>query len=261
MTTAASKANSAGLTDDALLGGRLQVLQPARGYRIAIDPVLLAAAVSAVAGQRVLDLGCGVGGASLCLLGRLPGLSLAGVEKQQMLAMLARQNAGRNGFADNFRVTCGDIADDRLMGALGLFDHVMANPPYYTDGGRRPSPLAGREAAQAEKGTPLDDWLAIAGRHVRPGGTVTFIHLAARLDEVLRGLAAGGCGAARVLPLLPKAGRAAKRVLVQATRGAGGGPATDPGLILHREDGGYTAAADAVLRHGAALFFADPGAR
>jgi len=54
-------------TEDALLGGRVRLLQAKVGYRAAIDPVLLAAAIPARAGQRVLDLGCGAGAASLCL--------------------------------------------------------------------------------------------------------------------------------------------------------------------------------------------------
>ncbi|MEO0916318.1 MAG: methyltransferase, partial [Pseudomonadota bacterium] len=54
-------------TDNAFLGGRLQVLQPAVGYRAGADPVLLAAAVDAGPGHSVLDVGCGVGTALLCL--------------------------------------------------------------------------------------------------------------------------------------------------------------------------------------------------
>ena len=34
------------VTEDALLGGRVRLLQPARGYRVAIDAVLLAAAMA-----------------------------------------------------------------------------------------------------------------------------------------------------------------------------------------------------------------------
>ena len=53
-------------TDD-FLGGKLRVKQPKKGYRAGIDPVLLAASVNAHIGDNILDLGCGVGVASLCL--------------------------------------------------------------------------------------------------------------------------------------------------------------------------------------------------
>jgi tRNA1Val (adenine37-N6)-methyltransferase len=59
--------NALPTTVDGFLGGKLQVEQPVSGYRAATDPVYLAAAVPAKAGQTVLDVGCGVGVASLCL--------------------------------------------------------------------------------------------------------------------------------------------------------------------------------------------------
>ncbi|MFZ2468854.1 MAG: methyltransferase, partial [Parvibaculum sedimenti] len=44
----AAKASFEGaFTDDGFLGGRLQLLQPAKGYRAGIDAVLLAASVPA----------------------------------------------------------------------------------------------------------------------------------------------------------------------------------------------------------------------
>ena len=58
-------------TEDKLLDGRVTLLQPRKGYRVAIDPVLLAAAVPARLGDHVLDLGSGTGAASLCLAARL----------------------------------------------------------------------------------------------------------------------------------------------------------------------------------------------
>lgn len=78
-------------TDNGFLGGRLQLLQPRRGYRAGLDPVLLAASVAARPGQAVLELGCGVGTALLCLGARVPGLSLTGVELQPDYAALARR--------------------------------------------------------------------------------------------------------------------------------------------------------------------------
>ena len=115
------------LTHDAFLCGRLHLWQPRKGYRAATDPVLLVAACPAVAGQRVLDLGCGAGAASLCLAARVPGLQLAGLELQAAYATLARRNAAENGI--DMQVEEGDLAS--MPRALRVaFDHVIAKTPY-----------------------------------------------------------------------------------------------------------------------------------
>ncbi len=115
------------LTSDKFLGGRVTAWQPKDGYRAATDPVLLAAAVDARTGQSVLELGCGVGVAILCLGARITDLSLVGVERQADYADLAVRNAGENG-AD-FEGITADISS--LPDALRIrsFDHVFFNPP------------------------------------------------------------------------------------------------------------------------------------
>src|SRR4029077_13316478 len=115
--------------EDALLGGRVRLLQPRRGYRVAVDAVLLAAAVDAGPDQRALDLGAGVGAVGLCVAARLPGCRIVGIELQPELAALAERNAVLNGVGDRLRTIVHDLAL-RLPQALGKFDHVATNPPY-----------------------------------------------------------------------------------------------------------------------------------
>ena len=80
-------------TTDDFLGGLVSVIQPRKGYRAGVDAVLLAASIPAKPGQQVLELGCGVGVASLCLAARVPDLTMTGVELQSDYAALALQNA------------------------------------------------------------------------------------------------------------------------------------------------------------------------
>jgi tRNA1(Val) A37 N6-methylase TrmN6 len=241
------------LSDDKFLCGRLRLLQPLKGYRAATDPVLLAAACPAVSGDSVLDLGCGAGAAALCLAIRVPGLTLKGLEVQPDYAELARQNAARNDIA--IEVHDGDLA--RMPKALRRdFDHVIANPPYYASSGSA-SPILGRaKAMQVE--TPLTEWVATAARRLRPGGWLTLVCLAEGLPEVLS--ATGGrLGSVSVLPLAPRAGRPALRVLVQARKGGRGPFRLLAPFIIHlgpAHDGdreSYTPEANAVLRDGADL--------
>ncbi len=243
MTPAASRTT----TIDTLFEGRLALEQPEKADRVAIDAVFLAAAVPAQDGDRVLDLGTGVGSAALCLAFRVPGCWIVGIDRRADVIALARSNAARAGFAARVSFVPGDVA---APAAGAPFDHVMANPPYFRAGQGRVSPDPARAAARTEAGATLADWIVTALAAARVGGSITFIHLAERLDELLEGLSRSA-GSIAVLPLLPKPGAAASRVLVRAVKGATGGTVIAPGFVLHEADGRYTAAADAVLRGAA----------
>lgn len=241
------------LTDDKFLMGRLRLLQPARGYRAATDPVLLAAACPARAGESVLDLGCGAGAAALCLGARVPGVVLAGLEVQPEYADLARRNAERNGMV--MEVVEGDLTA-MPRGLRRDFDHVIANPPYY-DAGGSPSPVAARDRA-LRVATPIAAWVAAAGARLRPGGWLTMIFATPCLPEALAALPPK-LGSAMVLPLEPRLGRAPPRVILQARKGGRAAFRLLAPFTLHEgpsHDGdreSYTQAANDVLRNGADL--------
>ena len=218
----------ADLTDDGFLGGRLRILQPRTGYRAAADPVLLAAATQAAPGQSVLDLGCGAGVASLCLAARVPGVVLAGLERQPAYAALARENAARNGIA--LEVVEGDLSEmPRVL--RRPFDHVIANPPFFGPGSGTPARDAGREAALREE-TPLAVWIDAATRRLAPGGWLTVIHEAARLPDLLA-VTDGRLGSMALLPLIPRPGRPATRVILRARKGGRGAFRLLAPLVLH----------------------------
>lgn len=245
------------LTCDGFLGGRLRILQPRDGYRAAIDPVLLAASVPARADESVLELGCGAGVASLCLGARVAELRLAGVERQAAYADLARRNAAANGIS--LTVTEADIAALPLPVKAESFDHVIANPPYYRhDGGTRARD-PGREAALREE-TPLDLWVEVGLRRLRPGGTLSIIQAADRLPELLASLCAR-TGGIVVLPLASREGQAARRVICRARKGSRAAFRLLPPFVLHEgathvKDGdNFKNAASEILRDGKNLPF------
>ena len=241
------------LSDDKFLCGKLRLLQPIKGYRAATDPVLLAAACAAKPGQAVLDMGCGAGAAALCLGARVPDLRLSGLELQPGYADLARRNGARNGIA--FDVYEGDLL--QMPKALRVdFDHVITNPPYYPQGGTR-SPIGARATAMQVE-LPLSQWVQACARRLAPGGWLTLICGADGLPDVLAGMGEK-MGSVSVLPLQPREGKPALRILVQARKtGKAAFRLLAPFVIHHgaAHDGdreSYTPEANAVLREGAAL--------
>ena len=234
-------------TEDALLGGRVRLLQPRRGYRVAVDAVLLAAAIDAAADQRVLDLGAGVGAVGLCLAARRPDCSIVGIELQFALADLAERNALLNGMNERVRTIIHDLAQP-LPEGLGLFDHVATNPPYLAAAVADPSPDASKALATVESSADLARWLAVATASAKPAGTVIVIHRSDRLEEIVGLLAQRGWGDIAIKRLPPAA-----RVLVRARRAAMLHRQEVAPLVLHRPEGGYTAEAEAILRHAAPI--------
>lgn len=242
------------LTCDAFLGGKLHLFQPQSGYRAGVDPVLLAATVPAVAGERVLDLGCGVGAAALCLAARVPGLSLIGIEMQPDYAELARRNG-----KGMLEVITADLTALPLDVRQRQFDHVLANPPYFDRSASRAATNEGREAALGET-TPLTDWVKVAAKRLAPKGLAHFIQRADRLPEILNTMT-GRLGSIEVLPLSARAGRAPERVIVRGRKNGRGLFKLHAPLVLHEgachtSDGdSYVPRISAVLRAGAALDF------
>lgn len=241
-------------SEDRLLGGRVILRQPRGGYRAAIDPVLAAAAVDARAGATVLDAGLGAGAIALCLLARRPDLRVVGIEADADACTLARANAAANGVAERLAVRCGLLAaETAAMAAAGeTVDAVVTNPPYLEARRADASPSPGRRRANVEA-MPLAGWIAACARPLRPKGALVMVHRADRLDDAIAALRGAGLGEIAVLPLWPKADTEARRVLLRARKGVAGAARLLPGLVLHEADGRYTAAAEAVLRHAAAI--------
>ena len=240
------------VTETDLLGGRVRCHQPAHGYRAAIDPVLLAAAVPAMPGDRVLDLGAGVGTAGLCLAARVRGIKVAGLEVQPQLTALAQRSVEASGLSDSVRVVTGDLLDRPLEIAAESFDHVIACPPYVETGKGNPPPDPIKAIAVCEGDAKLVDWLEYSLAMAKPGGQITVIHRADRLTELLACMAAGA-GDIAVYPLWPRCGEPAKRLIVLARKGSGGPLTMLPGLVLHELDGRFTGPAEAVLRDATSL--------
>lgn len=244
-------------TEDAVLDGRVRLRQPTRGYRAGLDAALLAAACDAKPGQRVLEAGCGAGGALLAAAARRPDARFTGVERDPKALALARENIDLNGFGERVTVIEGDVAT--RFSALGLepFDAAFANPPFFDDPDSLRGPAPERRAAWvADDG--LEAWIGFLSKAVKEGGSITVIHRADRLGDLLA-LLATKAGSVQILPIQPFADEPAKRVLVRAIKTGKAPLRLLPALVLHDRDGGkHRPQVEAILRGEAGLGWAAP---
>jgi tRNA1(Val) A37 N6-methylase TrmN6 len=245
------------VTDDAVLGGRLRLLQPRRGHRFGHDAILLAAATVVAADGCTVDLGAGVGAAGLALAVRMPGARVRLVEIDADLAALAAANIARNGLAGRAKIHVLDVEGGAgAFAAAGLapasVDAVLMNPPFNDPARFATSPDAARRAAHMGDPGRLSGWIEAAVRLLRSGGILTLIHRADAQADIVAMLA-GTFGDIVVLPVHPKPGAAPIRVIVQAVKDGRTPPTTLPGLLLQGDDGKPSPAAEDVLRSGHAL--------
>ena len=244
--------DSSALTYDRLLGGKVKIAQPRNGYRVSVDAVLLAAAVAPMIGSSVLDVGCGDGGATLCLAWRVPGLTIDGLDLRFDAVDRFSSSVGCNGWQDRVRGFVHDVADGPGEGLVRAYDLVVSNPPYLpAERMDRRGKADGWDPAITEL-VELSQWVAFMAACLLEGGHLALVHRADRIEDVLSALTPH-CGAIRVFPLWPKAGGEAKRVIVTAQKGARGPSKILSGLVLHERDGSFTPAAKAVLLDGEAL--------
>lgn len=235
-------------TKDTLLDGRVQLVQSKAGYRVAADPVLLAAAVDVPQRARVLDVGCASGAALFCLLARLPHVQGTGLDQDQEAIACAQAGIALNDFAGRAKVFEGDVAHPPKA-MRSNYDVVMTNPPFYEAGTVPPHPR--NSDAHALKNLTLKEWIKACLGLLKAGGLFAIIHRAERVSDILQALA--GCGATTVIPLWPKANQPAKRVIIITYKGRKSPSIIHPGLTLHASDGAYTAEANAILRDGRAI--------
>ena len=240
------------VTEDRLLDGRVRLRQPERGYRAGLDAALLAAACDASAGQRVIEAGCGAGGALLAAAARRPETRFTGIERDAKALAMAAENIALNGVGERVEVVEGDVAV--RFAALGLeaFDAAFANPPFFDDASALRGPAPERRAAwMADDG--LAAWIGFLSKAVREGGSITLIHRADRLGDILA-LLADKCGSVQVRPIHPFADEPAKRVLVRAIKTGKAPLRLLPPLVLHDRGGDkHRPEVEAILRGEAAL--------
>jgi tRNA1(Val) A37 N6-methylase TrmN6 len=246
-------------TDDAFLGGALQMLQPQNSYRAGLDAVLLAAAASILpgTGARVLDVGAGVGVVGLAVAWRVADAHVTLVERDPQLAALARANIARNQLSDRARLIEADVS--RPLGELSelgslveSFDCALANPPYHAHGRGTPARDSIKANANAMPDGDLDRWARFMTAMLRPGGSAVVIHKAEALPELL-GAFPGRFGDLLLMPIHPREGSPANRVILRGIKGSRAPLRIRAGLVLHDADGGSRPDMEAILRHGAGL--------
>jgi len=234
-----------------LLNERVRLLQYRSGLRAGLDAVMLAAAVPAKAGEKVLDLGCGTGAAGFCVAARVPGIHLTGFDIQGDLINLAKRSAALNNRECEFMI--GDVRDKTAL-PVDHFDHALCNPPYNQAGTwyDTPDQTRSKQLGKKEGDAGLMDWVDCLQRVVKPQGSVAMIHRADHADKIIQALGTR-FGGMEIRPLHPHAGEPANRIIIRCLKNRKSPAVFHAGIILHAQDGLWTGEAKAILEHAKSI--------
>lgn len=231
------------IKDTYILNKALKLQQIEGGFHTGMDAVMLAAACPAKDGDHILDLGCGVGGASLAVLHRIQGAKLTGIDIQDDHVALAQENAKDNSMQKRSNFICADIREYHASN----YDHVICNPPYMEAGAHAPSPSVKRAKALGHDETSIEEWIACAFNCIKGQGSLTMIHRADMIQKIT--LSVGKrFGSFQIIPLWPRDGEQAKRVIIRCWKHKKTPAMIHPGIVLHTCDGHYTEMAENILR-------------
>lgn len=258
----AEAAEASATTVDAFIGGRVEAVQLAGGaHRSGLEAVLLGASLPAAFAGAAADLGAGAGVAAMCIAARCPAATVLAIDRDAealAAARLALLRPANRAFAARVTPILADITapeSERVAAGLGraTADAVVMNPPFHPAGAGTRSPHAGRAGAHVLPADALEPWFRAAASLLRPDGQLVVIFRADAIGMLL-GAAEGRFGGVALLPLHPRAGSRAHRVLLRAVKGSRAATTILPGLALHGATGSaYLPGVDALLRDGAGL--------
>ena len=234
-----------------ILDHKVRLYQPQEGFRTSLDSVLLAAACPAVKCQKVLDMGCGVGGASFCLLHRMPELELTGIDIQEEYIHIACQNRTLNKHHIQPEFQVNSVTDFRIENPQDRFEHIICNPPFYEAGEHTPSPVGSiaRARGHGDRSLTIKDWIDCAYYNLKSRGSFTIIHQAEKLDVIIRDMGKR-FGATEIIPIYTKLERPAKRVIIRSYKDRKSPLMLRQSVYLEDTTGQQTEHAHFLLREG-----------
>ncbi len=211
----------------------LRIIQHPRRFPFAVDAVLLAHFVTVRKRDRVLDLGTGSGVIPLLLAALHPESRITGLEIVAETADMAARSVALNGLEERVRIDCGDYRRIAQIYGYGTFDVVTMNPPYREPGRGLVSPDPARAMARHELTGSLQEAVHAAATAVRYGGRVAVVFLAERLADLMTALRAHRLEPKRLRMVVPREGRPANLLLLEAVKGGGVGLKVEPQLVVY----------------------------
>ncbi|XWO13367.1 tRNA1(Val) (adenine(37)-N6)-methyltransferase [Candidatus Hepatincola sp. Pdp] len=239
-------------TLDLFLSGKVRAYQHPKGYRSGTDAVLLASIINNTKQGTCLEIGCGVGVASLCLAARLPNMHIIGLEKQEDFFHLACKNAELNNFpTSSFQPLLGNILTYKFT---EQFQVVFANPPYYVNKEHKKE-FTLKEMGNMETDATLGNFIDFAFKSLKNHGYLYIIQSSERFQEMMQYFTLKHWGNIEIFPIYSYNNKPATRFILKAKKIGNNISTIHNGIIMHNDDKTYSNHAVNILKHGKSFFY------
>ncbi len=249
----ASFVKPSNISFDEFLGGKLVIEQPKKGFRSGNDAILLGASITNGRG-KLLELGAGVGVASLCALKNNDNLTATLIDNNPFMVELANKNIKNNNLQERAKSYEFDIANIKNLYqgkqkiSINYYDYVLANPPYFVSENSTKSQKKERNNARLMKQGEIEKWVKFGAATLKQRGKIIFIFNTQNLISLLQALEKS-FGNIIILPIVSRKNLAAKRVLISAIKGSRTPLELKSPLIIHKKQGGqYRKKIEKILR-------------
>lgn len=167
--------------------GDLKIIQDPSLYTFTSDSVILANFIKTHAKDRCLEIGMGCGIISILLSAKCKFNKIVGLELQEEMFYLAKENISLNNLDERIEVKNIDARDYRKHFKCGEFDVLFSNPPYMRECDNK-NALPVREIARHESSLPMEDFVRVMSDALRFGGRGYIVYSASRCATLIANL-------------------------------------------------------------------------
>jgi tRNA1Val (adenine37-N6)-methyltransferase len=242
-----------GETVDAILGGRLRIIQKKSGYRFSLDALLLANFVILKEGENCIDLGTGSGIVASILACRRRRGRILGIDIQEEFVAMAKRSVEMNRLAGHVEIRQGDVRHPETICVPFSFDAAVFNPPYRRLRSGRANLQPAKAAARHEIEGTAADFLTAAAHALRAGGRAYAIYPARRMVEMISRMRVSRIEPKRLRIVHSRPDGVGEFILVEGVKGGREEMVVLPPLFIYGEGNGYTAEMEAIFRDLAAF--------
>jgi len=235
------------LTRNTFFNGKVTVRQERAGYRFSIDAVILAHHVRPKPGERVVDLGTGCGIVPLIVSYRHPATHIFGIEIQEELADIAKDNVRDNGMQETVRIVHRDMQTIQPAMFQGPVDIVVSNPPFRKAESGRINPNRQRAVARHEINVTLQDVVKAAGDILKTTGRFVLVYTSERLPELVQNMRSSRIEPKNVRFIHSRMDSEAKLMIIVGIKQGRPGLKVGPPIVIYNEDGSYTEEVEAMF--------------